>query len=118
MKATVDGDSVNSYVITHLKPNTVYDIKIQSFTSKSASEFSPILKQSTARKLFIFAVELCKLNFMHFTDLVLESPSTTTIPSTNVEQEFPIIYVVIGVALIAVVITIVVIYLVCRKCKC
>lgn len=50
MKATVDGESVNSYIITHLQPDTVYDIKIQSFTTKSASEFSPILKQSTASK--------------------------------------------------------------------
>lgn len=52
MKVTVDGDSVNSYVITHLKTNTVYDIKIQSFTSKSASEFSPIVKGNTMSKLF------------------------------------------------------------------
>lgn len=50
MKATVDGHLTNSYVLSHLQPDTVYDIKLQSFTSKSASEFSSIMKVKTLRK--------------------------------------------------------------------
>lgn len=48
MKTTVEGGDVTSYVIRHLQPGTMYDIKMQSFTTKSASEFSPIMKQNTA----------------------------------------------------------------------
>ncbi|XP_018572670.1 interference hedgehog isoform X3 [Anoplophora glabripennis] len=47
MKATVDGENTREYVITHLQPDTIYDIKLQSFNSKFASDFSPIMKART-----------------------------------------------------------------------
>ncbi|KAJ8927158.1 hypothetical protein NQ314_020431 [Rhamnusium bicolor] len=48
MKATVDGESIREYVITHLHPDTIYDVKLQSFNSKFASIFSPIMNARTA----------------------------------------------------------------------
>lgn len=50
MKATVDGEDTREYVITHLQPDTIYDVKLQSFNSKFASEFSPIMKARTEGK--------------------------------------------------------------------
>lgn len=47
MKDTVEGQDARSHTITHLQPDTMYDIKLQSFTTNSASEFSAILKQKT-----------------------------------------------------------------------
>jgi hypothetical protein len=47
MREVVDGQHTNSYILTHLQPDTVYDIKLQSFTSKSASDFSAIMKAKT-----------------------------------------------------------------------
>lgn len=52
MKTTVDGESTKSYIITHLQPDTFYEVKLQSFTMKSASEFSPIMKAKTGCKSF------------------------------------------------------------------
>lgn len=48
MKATVDGETVREYVITHLQPDTIYDVKLQSFNTKGASEFSQIIKARTS----------------------------------------------------------------------
>lgn len=50
MKATADGEHTREYVITHLQPDTIYDIKLQSFNLKFASEFSPIMKARTEGK--------------------------------------------------------------------
>lgn len=50
MKDTVEGQDGRSHVITHLQADTMYDIKLQSFTTNSASEFSAILKQKTMSK--------------------------------------------------------------------
>ncbi|CAG9864415.1 unnamed protein product [Phyllotreta striolata] len=47
MKATADGKHTKEYVITHLQPDTIYDVKLQSFNSKYASEFSAIMKART-----------------------------------------------------------------------
>lgn len=47
MKATADGEYTNEYVITHLQPDTIYDIKLQSFNSKFASDFSRIMNGRT-----------------------------------------------------------------------
>ncbi|XP_060531354.1 interference hedgehog-like isoform X2 [Cylas formicarius] len=47
MKTTVDGDGTRNFVITHLHPETSYDIKLQSFNSKLASEFSQLMKGRT-----------------------------------------------------------------------
>ncbi|KAJ8973936.1 hypothetical protein NQ317_002440 [Molorchus minor] len=47
IKATADGEEVREYVITHLQPDTIYDVKLQSFNSKFASDFSPIMNATT-----------------------------------------------------------------------
>lgn len=52
MKATADGKNTKEYVITHLQPDTIYDVKLQSFNSKYASEFSAIMKARTEGKIF------------------------------------------------------------------
>ncbi|KAJ9596466.1 hypothetical protein L9F63_012505, partial [Diploptera punctata] len=49
IKATVEGESQRSFVITHLQPDTPYDIKLQSFTVGAASDFSIILTHKTQR---------------------------------------------------------------------
>ncbi|XP_045478702.1 interference hedgehog-like isoform X2 [Harmonia axyridis] len=46
-RVTVDGDQVKSYVLGYLQPDTVYDIKLQSFNSKAASEYSQTMKAKT-----------------------------------------------------------------------
>lgn len=53
MKATVDGKNATSYILSHLQPDTVYDIKLQSFTSKFASQFSDIHQVKTFGKILI-----------------------------------------------------------------
>ncbi|XP_063911285.1 interference hedgehog-like isoform X3 [Zophobas morio] len=45
--ATVDGPNTTSYVLSYLQPDTVYDIKLQSFTSKGASHCSQIKQVKT-----------------------------------------------------------------------
>lgn len=50
MKATADGENTREYLLTHLQPDTIYDIKLQSFNAKFASEFSPIMKARTEGK--------------------------------------------------------------------
>ncbi|XP_069684363.1 interference hedgehog-like [Periplaneta americana] len=47
IKATVEGEGQRSYVITHLQPDTTYDIKLQSFTVGAASNFSTIFTHKT-----------------------------------------------------------------------
>lgn len=47
VKATVEGEKIRSFVITHLQPDTSYDIKIQSFTVGAASNFSSIITRKT-----------------------------------------------------------------------
>ncbi|XP_065214508.1 interference hedgehog-like isoform X2 [Planococcus citri] len=47
IKATVEGEKTNSFVITHLQPDTSYDIKIQCFTVGAASDFSTIITRKT-----------------------------------------------------------------------
>ncbi|XP_073980733.1 interference hedgehog-like isoform X3 [Rhodnius prolixus] len=50
IKATVEGQNARTYVITHLQPDTAYDIKVQSFTVGAASEFSSVVVQKTQRE--------------------------------------------------------------------
>jgi hypothetical protein len=54
MKATVEGENARSYVITHLLPDSAYDIKLQSFTVGGASDFSRILTHKTQSKKITF----------------------------------------------------------------
>jgi hypothetical protein len=49
IKATVEGEAQRSFIITHLQADTSYDIKLQSFTVVSASDFSTILTHKTLR---------------------------------------------------------------------
>lgn len=100
-KVSVDGEYVNNYVITHLQPDTVYDIKMQSFTTKSASEFTQILKQKTHR-------------------LPTEPPVTTSMkPEQEKASEIPQKYIFIGggAAVVALLITIVVSLIICKRWK-
>lgn len=46
-KATVDGEHIRSYVIPHLDPNTIYEIRMQTFDSKHASDLSQKMHQKT-----------------------------------------------------------------------
>uniref|UniRef100_A0A146KQA7 Interference hedgehog n=2 Tax=Lygus hesperus TaxID=30085 RepID=A0A146KQA7_LYGHE len=48
-KATVEGHNARSFVVTHLQPDTMYEIKMQSFTVGEASQFSTIFTQKTLR---------------------------------------------------------------------
>ncbi|XP_014257268.1 interference hedgehog-like isoform X2 [Cimex lectularius] len=50
IKATVEGENTRNFVITHLAPDTAYDIKLQSFTVGAASDFSAILTHKTLRE--------------------------------------------------------------------
>lgn len=54
MKATVDGEYTREYIITHLQADTIYDIKLQSFNLKLASEFSAIMKARTEGKCYFY----------------------------------------------------------------
>lgn len=47
IKSTVEGQDVRAYNITHLQPNSQYEIKLQSFTVGAASDFSSILISRT-----------------------------------------------------------------------
>jgi len=46
-KVTVLGSDADSNYITHLKPGTAYDIKIQAFNRAGASNFSSIIAAKT-----------------------------------------------------------------------
>ncbi|KAE8738964.1 hypothetical protein FOCC_FOCC015542 [Frankliniella occidentalis] len=50
VKATVEGEQTRQYIITHLLPDTPYDIKLQSFTVGAASDFSAIRTHKTQRE--------------------------------------------------------------------
>uniref|UniRef100_A0A6P7FCX6 Interference hedgehog n=1 Tax=Diabrotica virgifera virgifera TaxID=50390 RepID=A0A6P7FCX6_DIAVI len=103
MKATADGRDTREYIITHLQPDTIYDVKLQSFNSKYASEFSGIMKARTG--------------------VLQQLPTTTTqlpmSPTPRVEKSEFSLYVivagaVIGCALLVCGITLI---FVCRKWK-
>lgn len=46
-KAIVDGQDARTFIVTHLSPDTSYDLKLQSFTVHEASNFSTILTHKT-----------------------------------------------------------------------
>lgn len=61
-KATVDGEKTRTYTINHLQPDTAYDIKLQSYRTSGASDFSAVLQQKTLRKYHILlSVQSIKL---------------------------------------------------------
>ncbi|KAH1020884.1 hypothetical protein HUJ04_010476 [Dendroctonus ponderosae] len=93
---TVEGSDVRSYVINYLHPETSYDVKLQSFNQKLASELSPMMKGRTG---------VSPVN-----------PPTTTTP-TPIITKGANIYVIIagGVVGFALVVTGVILLFVCRK---
>ncbi|XP_075233056.1 interference hedgehog-like isoform X2 [Lycorma delicatula] len=50
IKATVEGETTRLFNITHLQPDTAYDIKLQAFTVGAASDFSGILTRKTLKE--------------------------------------------------------------------
>lgn len=46
-RVSVDGADTSSYILGYLQPDTVYDIKLQSFNSRAASEYSQTMKAKT-----------------------------------------------------------------------
>lgn len=50
-KAIVEGNNARMFFVTHLSPDTSYDIKLQSFTVHEASNFSSILTHKTFGEL-------------------------------------------------------------------
>lgn len=50
VKATVEDEQRRDYIITHLLPDTSYEIKLQSFTVGAASDFSAIRTHKTQRE--------------------------------------------------------------------
>ncbi|KAI4462835.1 protein sidekick [Holotrichia oblita] len=47
-KATVDGQHIRSYIISHLDPNTIYEIRMQTFDTKHASDLSQKMHTKTS----------------------------------------------------------------------
>lgn len=52
LKVTVLGSSTRSHTVTHLLPETGYDMKMQSFNDAGTSEFSNIYTSKTKRMYF------------------------------------------------------------------
>ncbi|XP_014290783.1 interference hedgehog [Halyomorpha halys] len=51
IKATAEGQNTRSYLLSHLAPDTHYDIKMQSFTVRAASDFSVIISAKTLKEI-------------------------------------------------------------------
>ncbi|XP_057651009.1 interference hedgehog-like isoform X2 [Diorhabda carinulata] len=101
MKATADGKDTREYVITHLQPDSIYDVKLQSFNSKYASDFSGIMKAKTGA-------------------LQLVSTTTTQLPSQPTSRgeksEFSLYVIVAGVVIgCALLVCAITVIFVCRK---
>uniref|UniRef100_A0A1B6CKP4 Interference hedgehog n=1 Tax=Clastoptera arizonana TaxID=38151 RepID=A0A1B6CKP4_9HEMI len=56
VKATVEGEKKRIFKIAHLLPDTAYDIKLQAFTVKAASDFSTILTAKTLKEINVTTV--------------------------------------------------------------
>ncbi|XP_049826185.1 interference hedgehog-like isoform X2 [Aethina tumida] len=100
LSATIDGKNTSSYIISHLQPDMLYDIKLQSYNSGTASGFSDIMKGKTAAAP------------VNITTTVPPPIAPAAINETNLY-----IYIVIGVFLVALLVTSVVMLFVCRKWK-
>lgn len=81
VKATVEGEKTRSFVITHLQPDTSYDIKIQSFTIGAASNFSFIITRKTLVDPTLTTTETFSRN-----DLKSPSISVLSAASSNTLQ--------------------------------
>lgn len=102
MKATVEGEAVRSYVIRHLQPDTVYDIKLRSFTTKSGSEFSPIMKAKTLPK-----------------EVSTAAPTNTSVKPSGTSSEQTQMYIIMGAGVVglALLLSVIILMIVCRKWK-
>lgn len=87
IKSTVEGQDVRSFNITHLQPNTPYEIKLQSFTVGSASDFSSILTSRT--------LDDPTLTTESTTEVIHNTIDTTNSMATNSSKTY--YYVIIGV---------------------
>ncbi|KAB0799541.1 hypothetical protein PPYR_07421 [Photinus pyralis] len=110
MKATVEGSEMTSYVIQHLQPGTMYDIKIQSFTTKSASECSPIMKQKTA-----FAVKKPTVKDTSPTVVATTVEPSPSSQSTGDTQMY--IFIGSGVLSVALLLSVIVLVIIFKKRK-
>ncbi|XP_030767144.1 interference hedgehog-like isoform X2 [Sitophilus oryzae] len=107
MKSTVEGESTRSYIINYLQPETSYDIKLQSFNSKLASEFSPLMKGKTGASP-ITAPTTVQITPNHTKKSATEHSS--------VDNQLYIV--IVGVVIVcAIIITAIVLLFVCRKWK-
>lgn len=61
LKVTVLGANTRSHIISHLLPDTGYDIKMQSFNEAGTSEFSNIFMSKTKRKFICRLCVICNL---------------------------------------------------------
>ncbi|KAF5288823.1 hypothetical protein FQR65_LT11938 [Abscondita terminalis] len=107
MKTAVEGGNITSYVIRHLQPGTMYDIKMQSFTTKSASEFSPIMKQNTA-----FAT---KKHTAKESPVVVATTAETPSETTGDSQMY--IFIGAGVLSVALLLSVIVLIIIFKKRK-
>ncbi|XP_022918446.2 interference hedgehog-like isoform X2 [Onthophagus taurus] len=98
-KATVDGDSARTCIISHLEPGTIYEFKMQTFTSKSASDFSQRMRGKT-------------------TPIVVET--TTILPVKKRESDDGSnLYIILAVSIVALIclFTVIALLIVCCKWK-
>lgn len=58
-KAIVEGEDARTFIVTHLSPDTSYDLKLQSFTVHEASNFSAILTHKTF-SMYTYVLTLIK----------------------------------------------------------
>ncbi|KAF5302874.1 hypothetical protein FQA39_LY02054 [Lamprigera yunnana] len=107
-KTTVEGGEVTSFIIRHLQPGTMYDIKMQSFTTKSASEFSPIMKQNTA-----FAT---KKQPIKESSIVVPATTVETPPETTSDSQ-TYIFIGAGVLGVALLLSLIVLIIMFKKRK-
>ncbi|CAG9763006.1 unnamed protein product [Ceutorhynchus assimilis] len=102
---TVEGEDARSYVLNYLQPESIYDIKLQSFNQKLASEFSPIMKGRTG---------VNPVTSTSTTQRTMSSTKESTKESSNANNN---VYIIIAGAVIGfgLVVTAIILLFVCRK---
>lgn len=122
MKAAIEKSNTSEFILSHLQPDTVYDLKLQSFNSKFASNFSSIVKVKTkgntnyteSVSLLYFFNVLAKHKQVH--SGTTQPPLVTT---TGTEKAGLSLYVIVAGAIIgcALLICSIALIFVCRKWK-
>jgi hypothetical protein len=101
MREVVDGQHTNSYILTHLQPDTVYDIKLQSFTSKSASDFSAIMKAKTLGRNYSSHLNTTKSLVVGVVSTTSPPTKETVTPSLSTEPSgISKLYIIIAVSVV------------------